>query len=201
MSTALLVIDIQNDFVEGGSLAVEGGKSIIPFVNMIMPKFDCVVASQDWHPAAHKSFASNNQAAVYDEITLNGLPQVMWPDHCVAHSLGADFCPTLNTTQFTKIFQKGTKTEIDSYSAFYDNSRLHSTGLTDYLRQEGVQKVYVVGLALDFCVKFTCLDAVQDGFETTLLLEGTKPVFPENSLTCCQELEQHGVHITEELAF
>lgn len=193
MKKALLVIDIQNDFVEGGALAVQGGKSIIPLTNRIMKEFDLVIASQDWHPSNHKSFASNNGKNLYDTIELNGILQIMWPTHCVQNTKGAEFCEEIDSSCFYKIFQKGMNPEVDSYSAFYDNASTQDTGLSTYLTREGVTDVYVLGLAADFCVKYTCLDAMKEGFKTHLYVEATKPVKPEEFEDCLVELQQNGV--------
>jgi nicotinamidase/pyrazinamidase len=174
---ALLLVDIQNDFLPGGALEVKGGNTIIPIVNHLIEKFELVLATKDWHPPNHKSFASNHLNKIPGEvIKLNGLDQILWPDHCVQDTLGAEFSEQLNTTNITKVFLKGTDTEIDSYSGFYDNGHLKSTGLNDYLKQIKVKSVFIVGLATDYCVKFTALDSVYEGFDTFVIEDGTKAV-------------------------
>ncbi len=193
---ALILVDIQNDFIPGGALPVPDGDAIIPIVNALMPYFDLVVATQDWHPQNHGSFASNHPGKkVYDVIELNGLQQILWPDHCVQGSAGADFAPGLNTNLVEAIFRKGTDPSIDSYSAFFDNGRKKSTGLADYLRGRGIDEVYVVGLAGEFCVNFTILDAVDQGFKTYLIEDGTRPLSRDDFEKAKETMKQKGVRI------
>ena len=174
---ALILVDIQNDFVPGGALAVPDGDAIVPPVNKLQMRFDLVVATQDWHPPDHRSFAANHpEKKVYDVIDLHGLPQVLWPVHCVRDTPGAEFVPALDRSRIARVFQKGTDPAIDSYSGFFDNGHRKSTGLGDYLRDRGVDTVYVCGLATDYCVKFTALDARQLGFETVLIGDATRGV-------------------------
>ncbi|XOV91712.1 MAG: bifunctional nicotinamidase/pyrazinamidase [Bacteroidota bacterium] len=175
---ALILVDIQNDFLPGGSLEVKEGDQIIPFINKIMDDFDVVVATQDWHPQDHGSFASNHPGKQMGEvIQLEGLDQILWPDHCVQHSKGAEFAEELDLHRVQMIFHKGTDPKIDSYSGLFDNGHLKSTGLGEYLTDQGVNEVTCVGLAADFCVKFTALDAVNKfGFKTNVLKEGTRAV-------------------------
>ena len=167
---ALLLIDIQNDFLPGGALAVPNGDKILDTVNKLQDHFDLVVATQDWHPANHKSFASQHEGKlVFDIIELDGLKQVLWPDHCVQGTNGAAFSSKLNMNRVEVIFRKGTDASIDSYSGFYDNGHLKSTGLADYLKGKGVTEVYLVGLAGDYCVYFSAKDAIAAGFQTYLI--------------------------------
>jgi len=174
---ALICVDIQNDFCPGGSLEVREGDQVIPVANKLMEHFDLVVATQDWHPANHKSFAAMHPWRYPgDVIDLNGLQQILWPIHCVQGSFGAEFAPGLNTDAFEAIFVKGTDTEIDSYSGFFDNGHRKATGLGDYLKEKGVDEVYILGLALDVCVKFTVLDALGLGFKTYLVEDGCRGV-------------------------
>lgn len=174
---ALIVVDVQNDFVTGGALAVPGGEAVVPVINRLMPRFEVVVATQDWHPADHGSFASQHPGRrVGEVIQLNGLDQILWPDHCVAGTRGADFVPGLNTMLIQRTFRKGTDRDIDSYSGFFDNGRRKATGLGDDLKQRGVTDVYVVGLATDYCVKFTALDARSLGFTTHVVADATRAV-------------------------
>lgn len=174
---ALLLVDIQNDFLPGGSLAVPEGDLIIPLVNKIQTDFDLVVATQDWHPARHKSFASMHAGkSPFEEISLNGLPQTLWPDHCVQGTAGAEFSTALDRQHIAAIFRKGMNPEIDSYSGFYDNGRLHTVGLSGYLKEQGIKEVYVCGLAADFCVFFTAMDSLQEGFDTFIIREATKAI-------------------------
>lgn len=174
---ALICVDIQNDFCPGGSLEVREGDQVIPVANKLMEHFDLVVATQDWHPANHKSFAAMHPWRYPgDVIDLNGLQQILWPIHCVQGSFGAEFAPGLNTDAFEVVFVKGTDTEIDSYSGFFDNGHRKATGLGDYLKEKSVEDVYILGLALDVCVKFTVLDALGLGFKTYLVEDGCRGV-------------------------
>ena len=174
---ALILVDIQNDFLPGGALAVPKGDEVIPVANRIAPRFDLVVATQDWHPRDHGSFAANHPGKkVGDVIGLHGLPQVLWPVHCVQGTAGAEFAPALDVSRVRRVFQKGTDPAIDSYSGFFDNGHRRSTGLADYLREQGVTQVFVMGLATDYCVKFTALDAVRAGLKTTLIEDGCRGV-------------------------
>lgn len=174
---SLIIVDLQNDFLPGGALAVADGDQVVPIINQLIPRFDLVVATQDWHPIDHKSFAANHSgASVGEVIDLNGLSQVLWPVHCVQHSPGATLCQALDRESIAKIFTKGMDREVDSYSGFFDNDRRNSTGLGDYLREQGAKELFVVGLATDYCVKFTALDAQSLGFKTTLVQDACRGV-------------------------
>lgn len=174
---ALLLIDIQNDFLPGGALAVPEGDQILPVVNQLQTCFDLVVATQDWHPAEHKSFAANHPGKQPFGVTeLQGLSQVLWPIHCVQGSAGAGFAPGLEMNRVEAIFRKGMDPEIDSYSGFFDNGHLKSTGLADYLHSKKVSQVFVAGLAGDYCVYFTAKDALLEGFKTFLLEDACRPI-------------------------
>jgi len=175
---ALILVDIQNDFLPGGALAVPHGDEVIAVANRVATTFDLVVATQDWHPRDHGSFAANHPGKkVGDVIDMHGLPQVLWPVHCVQGTAGAEFAPALDVSRVRRVFQKGTDPAIDSYSGFFDNGHRRSTGLADYLREQGVTEVFVMGLATDYCVKFTALDAVQRaGLKTTLIEDGCRGV-------------------------
>lgn len=173
----LLLIDIQNDFMPGGALAVAGGDEIIPVVNGMMPDFDLVVATQDWHPEDHGSFAANHPGkAIYEQILLAGLPQTLWPVHCVQNTGGALFAPGLDTKRIQRVFTKGMNAQIDSYSGLYDNGHRASTGLGEWLKAQGVTELHVAGVATDYCVKFTVLDALAEGFRVRLLLDACRGV-------------------------
>lgn len=172
---ALIIVDVQNDFIPGGTLAVPDGAAIIPVINNLQPQFDLVVATQDWHPREHLSFASNHMGkAPFETIVLEGLEQVLWPDHCVQGSAGADFHKTLDTNRISAIVRKGMTPEIDSYSGFFDNGHRQTTGLAGLLRDQGVEKVYLCGLAADYCVYYTMKDALQQGFSATLITDATR---------------------------
>ncbi|GAB3647732.1 bifunctional nicotinamidase/pyrazinamidase [Echinicola sediminis] len=174
---ALLIVDVQYDFLPGGALAVKEGDTIIPVINELQDKFDFIVATQDWHPADHGSFAHNHQGKqVGDHIKLGGADQILWPEHCVQNSRGARFAETLKQERWKRVFQKGMNAMVDSYSGFFDNNKKENTGLSEYLHEKGITDVYVVGLATDYCVKFTVLDAIKEGFETHLVADATKAV-------------------------
>lgn len=174
---ALIVVDIQNDFVAGGSLEVPNGEQIVPLVNESMSHFDLVIATQDWHPASHKSFASNHAGKKpFETIQLGGLNQVLWPDHCVQGTRGAEFHPDLNTLPIETIFRKGMEPGIDSYSGFYDNGRKKNTGLAGYLKERNITEVYICGLAGDYCVFYTAMDALRSGFRTFLIEDATRAI-------------------------
>lgn len=174
---ALIIVDIQNDFLPSGALPIPMGNEIISIVNKIQPYFELVVATQDWHPNNHGSFASNHKGhRVFDVIELKGLQQVLWPDHCVQGSQGADFARSLDMNNVEAIFRKGTDPAIDSYSGFFDNGHFKATGMGGYLKDRGVEKVYVVGLAGEYCVNYTILDSLSLGFDTTLIKDATRPL-------------------------
>ncbi|MBD0404731.1 bifunctional nicotinamidase/pyrazinamidase [Flammeovirga sp. EKP202] len=174
---ALLIVDVQNDFVSGGALEVPEGDQIIPTINKISSKFDLVVATKDWHPEEHLSFADNHDGKELGQIIdLEGLPQILWPIHCVQNSEGSEFVSSLDTSNIDAVYKKGTDISIDSYSAFFDNGKRKDTGLSQYLKNKEVTEVYVTGLATDYCVKFTALDAVSCGFKTFVIEDATKGV-------------------------
>lgn len=174
---ALLIIDVQYDFLPGGALAVNEGDQIIPVINELQQKFDFIVATQDWHPANHGSFAANHQGKnPGDFVQLGSVDQVLWPVHCVQHSSGAEFHRNLDQSKWRHIIRKGTNPYVDSYSGFFDNDRRENTGLSQYLREHGVEEVVVTGLATDYCVKFTVLDAIKEGFEVTVVTDATRAV-------------------------
>jgi len=197
---ALIVVDVQNDFVQGGALAVREGDRVVPVANALIPQFELVVATQDWHPADHGSFAANHPGKrVGEEIELNGLPQVLWPVHCVQGTGGAEFASDLQVDRITKVFRKGTDPAIDSYSGLYDNGHRKSTGLAEWLREQGVNRVTVCGLATDYCVKFTALDALAEGFSVTLHLSASRGVnlTPGDVDKAVEEMRSKGVTIQE----
>lgn len=197
---ALIVVDMQNDFMPDGALPVPEADQIISMVNALMKAFegDYVVATQDWHPPEHGSFASNNPGAEPGEPgTLDGLEQVMWPDHCVQGTRGAEFVEGLETEHFDEVFRKGTDPLVDSYSGFYDNARRHKTGLGEALRAKRVEEVYVCGVATDYCVKFTVLDALSEGFETYVIDEATRGVNlkPGDANRALEEMAEAGAKV------
>lgn len=199
---ALLLIDIQNDFLPGGALAVTAGDEVIPVANTLMQAYPLIVATQDWHPADHLSFASQHTGRqVGDVIELSGQSQVLWPDHCVQGSRGAEFAPQLDTARIQLVVQKGTSREIDSYSGFFDNAQLKNTGLDAQLRARDVDELHLVGLATDYCVKFTALDAQRLGFKTSIFTAGIRGVelAPGDCQRAIADMRSAGVVIEEDL--
>lgn len=195
---ALIIVDLQNDFVAGGALAVPGGEEIVPLVNEIQEHFEIILATQDWHPVNHGSHVNNHpDANPGDVVNLAGRSQILWPAHCVQETFGADFVPGLQCGRWAAVFQKGAVRHIDSYSGFFDNGREHATGLGDYLKARNVTDVYVLGLATDYCVKFTALDAVALGFRTHLIIDACRAVNlqPGDEQRAIEEMRQAGVTI------
>ncbi len=195
---ALVLVDIQNDFCPGGALAVAHGDEVVPVANRLMPQFDLVVATQDWHPPDHGSFAANRPGRrPYEMDELAGLPQVLWPAHCVQGTAGAAFHPDLDAGRIQRVFPKGTDPAIDSYSGFFDNGKRKATGLGDYLRAQGVEEIYVLGLATDYCVRATALDAVGLGLRVTLVEDGCRAVElqPGDAARAVREMQQAGVRV------
>ena len=173
----LLLVDLQNDFMPGGALAVPKGDEVIAVANQLATRFEFVVASKDWHPPQHHSFASEHRGRRPGEtIQLRGVTQVLWPDHCVQGTHGAEFHQGLDQGQVSEVVQKGTALDIDSYSAFFDNARLRSTGLGERLRERKVGTIYLLGLATDYCVKFSALDAASLGFKVKVVPEGCRGI-------------------------
>ena len=198
----LILIDVQNDFMPGGSLPVPHGNEIVPVINKLIPRFDLVVATQDWHPQTHKSFASNHKGKnLFEKIDLNGLEQTLWPDHCVQNTVGAEFHPKLDPERIEAIFRKGMDPEIDSYSGFYDNGHKKTTGLAGYLLEKGAKEVYFCGLAADICVYFTLMDALKDGFSATLIENASRPLDIEGFRKLKETIKEKGANIvtSEEL--
>ena len=194
----LIVVDVQVDFIEGGALAVPGGEEVVPVINRLQSEFDLIVATQDWHPRSHASFAANHPGKQpFDHIELHGLPQTLWPVHCVQGTPGAEFAPGLDRSRWDHVFQKGTDAEIDSYSGFFDNGHRRTTGLGEYLRGRGVTEVTVVGLATDYCVKFTALDARGEGLGVRVLTEACRGVEiqPGDCARALDEMRAAGVRV------
>ena len=195
MTTALIVIDVQNDFCPGGALAVPAGDDIVAPINALMPDFDAVVLTQDWHPRGHSSFASGYASnSPYDMIDMPYGPQVLWPDHCVQGTPGAAFHADLNADAAGMIIRKGMNPSIDSYSAFFENDHTTPTGLTGYLRTREIKAVTLVGLALDFCVNYSAVDAAKLGFDVSVRLDLTRAIDLNGSRAQAQEdMAQAGV--------
>jgi nicotinamidase/pyrazinamidase len=195
---ALILVDLQNDFCPGGALAVPEGDQLMAAANRLQPRFDLVAATQDWHPADHGSFAANHPGKKPGEqIELGGLPQILWPVHCVQDTPGAALHPHLDQARIARVFRKGTDPEIDSYSGFFDNGHRRATGLADYLKAAGVSEVYVCGLATDYCVRFTALDAVGLGFKTFLIEDACRGVnlHPGDVQQAIAEMRAKGVEV------
>jgi len=190
---ALLLIDIQNDFIPGGALAVPEGDQIIAVVNQLQNQFDLVVATQDWHPEHHKSFASSHPGKqTFEKIDLDGLEQVLWPDHCKQGSRGAALAPGLHLQKVEAIFRKGTDLDIDSYSGFYDNGHRKNTGLAAYLRGRNISEIYLAGLAGDYCVYFSAKDARQEGFTTYVIDDAIRAINKEDYQKAKADIVQKG---------
>ncbi len=195
---ALILVDLQNDFIPGGALPVPEGDQVVPVANRLQARFELVVATQDWHPANHGSFAANHPGKKPgDVINLHGLSQVLWPVHCVQNTPGAALVPGLETKGLARVFQKGTDPGIDSYSGFFDNGHRKATGLGDYLKARKVGGVYVAGLATDYCVKATALDAVELGFKTHLIEDACRGVNlrPGDVAEAIEEMKRAGVRV------
>ena len=188
MTNALIVIDLQNDFCPGGALAVPGGDDIVPGVNALMPDFKDIVLTQDWHPGGHSSFASSHPGkAPFETTQMDYGTQVLWPDHCVQGSDGAAFHPGLHTDRANVVIRKGVNPLIDSYSAFFENDRSTPTGLHGYLRERGIEKVTLVGLALDFCVSYSALDAARLGYGVTVRRDLCRAIDLDGSRAAAEE--------------
>jgi nicotinamidase/pyrazinamidase len=193
---ALLLVDVQNDFMPGGSLEVPQGNMIVPLINRLQKYFDLVVVTQDWHPQNHKSFASNHaNKKPFEEIDLQRMKQTLWPDHCVQGTKGADFHPDLNINKIAAIFRKGMDPEIDSYSGFYDNGHQISTGLSGYLKEKGITEIHFCGLAADICVYYTIKDSLKEGFSATLIEDASRPLNNDAFVGIKSELRKMGVRI------
>jgi Amidases related to nicotinamidase len=192
----LIIIDVQNDFMQGGSLEVPHGNMILPVINKVQRYFDLVVATQDWHPKNHKSFASNHYGKKsFDKMVLNGVPQTLWPDHCIQGSPGAELHHDIESNRIAAIFRKGMDPEVDSYSGFYDNNHKLSTGLAGYLKEKRTSEIYFCGLAADICVYYTILDSLQEGFSATLIEDASQPLYVEKFDDIKCEIAKLGVHI------
>lgn len=196
---ALIIVDVQNDFVEGGSLGVDGGKSLVEPINSLIHsrKWDLVVATKDWHPANHISFASTHSKPAFSPLDVDFGSEVitltLWPDHCVQNSPGADLVDGLDLGSIEFIQEKGQQQELEFYSAFRDITKRYETGLREYLSSKEIKTVYVVGIALDYCVMNTALDSQEFQFDTTVLTQYTKPITKEGGVNAIENLRSHGV--------
>ena len=193
---ALVIIDVQNDFLINGSLEVSSANDVIEPINEIIKNYTLVIATKDWHPLDHVSFVSNHPGKkIGDVVKVNNLDQILWPEHCVQESKGSDFPTTLNFETINKIIYKGTNSLIDSYSGFYDNGKIRSTGLSDYLIAKNVISIDYVGLATEYCVKFTVLDSIVEGFKTSVILNGIKGINLEESSKALKEMKSKGINL------
>jgi nicotinamidase/pyrazinamidase len=194
----LVIVDAQYDFMPRGALEVNNGDKIVPVINQIQDKFDLVVATQDWHPKGHSSFASSHEGKEkFEKIDWRGMEQVLWPDHCVQGSEGAKIHADLNTNAIEAIFRKGMNPKIDSYSGFYDNGHEKSTGLNGYLNEKKAEELYFCGLAADICVYFTIKDALKEGYKVNLIKDATRPLDEDDFNEQQKELRSKGVKIIE----
>ncbi len=195
---ALIIVDLQNDFLPGGALAVPRGDEVIPLANELQSKFDLILATKDWHPPDHGSFAANHPGKKPgDRILLDGIEQILWPVHCVQNTRGAEFASSFDTSRIAHVFHKGTERNIDSYSTFFDNAHRRHTGLAHYLEKHGIRDIYLMGLALDYCVKYSALDARQLGFNTHIILDGCRGIelAPGDIERAIEEMKRAGAKI------
>ncbi len=199
--SALIIIDVQNDFCPGGALAVAGGDQVVPVINRMQPGFENIVLTQDWHPADHSSFAANQSGkTAFETITLAYGEQTLWPNHCIQQSAGANFHPELDTKRAQLVIRKGFRANVDSYSALFENDHKTPTGLDGYLKDRGIKKLLMVGLATDFCVAFSAIDAARLGYQTTVVLEGCRAIDLASSLaTQTEAMRKAGVTMVDSL--
>ena len=195
MKKALLIVDLQYDFMPGGALGVKGGDEIVPLIIPLIGKFDYTITSQDWHPEGHVSFAKTHGKEVGDTILVDGVKQELWPVHCVQETPGAALVKELRGDQIDCAIKKGVDKAIDSYSTFFDNDQESETGLDDFLREIGVKRLYIVGLTTDFCVKYSVLDALELGYEVVVIADACRPVFNEKE--ALKEMEKAGAIILQ----
>lgn len=197
----LLVIDVQNDFCRGGALAVPNGDDVVPIINRLQDRFPNVVLTQDWHPTDHTSFASQHKGKnAFDTVAAAHGAQVLWPDHCVQNTSGADLHPDLASANAQLIIRKGFRRAVDSYSAFFENDRTTPTGLTGYLRERGIDRVFLTGLATDVCVRFSAMDARNQGFDTVLILDACRGLNDDAVSKAVVAMKEAGVRIMESFA-
>lgn len=195
---ALIIVDVQNDFLPGGALAVPQGDEVIPVINRLMEKdFDYILATQDWHPRQHGSFAETHGRHPGERILLGDVEQILWPTHCVQGSKGAEISPLLHREKIGLIFHKGIDPQVDSYSTFFDNGHQRSTGLAEYLQSQQVEEVYLVGLATDYCVKYSAIDSIHAGFKTYVIEDACRGINlnPQDTREALDEIRMKGGEI------
>jgi nicotinamidase/pyrazinamidase len=197
--SALIVIDVQNDFCPGGALAVAGGDEVVPRINELIGRFDHVILTQDWHPAGHSSFAASHPGQVpFSMIAMAYGDQTLWPDHCIQGPAGAEFHHSLRWSKAALIVRKGFRKAIDSYSAFFENDRTTPTGLAGYLRERGLNRLVLAGLATDYCVAYSALDAARLGFDTTVAMDACRAIDLNGSLALAeQQMRNAGVTLAD----
>ncbi len=193
----LLIVDVQNDFCPFGALPVPDGDKVVPVINKIQSEFDLVVATQDWHPHDHASFAENHGKRPFSMIQIDGKEQILWPVHCVQNTEGADFVPLLDRSKIQKVVRKGTDKDVDSYSGFFDNDHKTSTRLDQYLNEKGTKKLFIAGLATDYCVKYTALDACELGFDTSVIVDACKGISKSSVDKALDELKAKNITLME----
>jgi len=194
----LLLVDLQVDFMPGGAMGIPDGDAVIPVANKIEPYFDLVLATQDWHPANHSYFAVNHpNKAPGDVVEMHGTQQILWPVHCVESSHGSRLSPRLNRDKIMKVFHKGTDAKVDSYSTFFDNAHLRDTGLAKYLRKQRISEIYIMGLATDYCVLWSALDAIGLGFSCCVITDGCRAINrnSEDEAAAYRKMADAGVHL------
>ncbi len=199
MKRALIITDVQHDFMPGGALGIEGANAIVPIINALIPKFDHIFATQDWHPPHHVSFASSHNKKPGEKIRLGEVEQILWPDHCVQNTRGADFAKGLHREKIEAVFHKGIDPKVDSYSTFFDNARKRSTGLSDRLRKDHLENLYFVGLATDYCVLYSVLDALDLGFKTFVIRDACRAInlHPADEEKALEKMRQKGARIID----
>jgi nicotinamidase/pyrazinamidase len=195
---ALVIVDLQNDFLRGGALPVPCGDDVVDVINRVQERFDLVLATQDWHPRSHVSFADNHPGhKPGDVIEVDGLPQILWPVHCVEHTRGAALCGRLDAGRVARVFYKGIDPRVDSYSAFFDNAQRRATGLKDYLGEAGVRELFIAGLATDYCVRYSARDARRLGFDVCVILDACRgiDVRPGDTAEALEEVQRLGARL------
>lgn len=194
---ALIIVDIQNDFLPGGALGVAGGDEIVSIINRLQDKFDLIVATQDWHPKNHDSFASKHNLKPGDVVFLDGFEQILWPDHCIENSKGSEFAPGFKTEMLAATYHKGTDPHIDSYSAFFDNEKKRGTGLDKYLLEHEIKEVYLAGLTTEYCIRYSVFDAQSLGFDVSVIVDAIRPVelHPGDEEAAIEEMRKSGAHL------